>query len=763
MNRTMRRGLAAAAVVLAALPMRAVAETTPAYFPESSSLDTTAYTLRLAGANRYATAATLSRVAAVNAGTTGGYPFNEPDRNEPGKAYGFATCPKTVGIAAGDTVADALAASSAKDRASLKVGDVTVDMTGAALLVTQAARQGASDLSPEVISALEDLADASCTFDAVIFGGRASVPAGAEATLDRLAGRVVRLAGEDRFATAARIASAVAAEGLPTVQVFEDADTSAEARATVILAEAFSGADALAVGPFAAGRNVPVLLTQTDTITAATRSALSTLQPDSLVVLGGEAAISAESEAAAAEAAGGAEVFRIGGADRYETSVMVAQQLFGIFAPPPPDPIIGSGDETHSNLAIGFARSEGARADHRGFSDALAAAWFLDTLTDKATAPRRLAPPVEVNADNVAADGTVTNTTIGGVDAPAPAPLLLVKQAEAPAPVADYVAALWPDPGVIKTADNPEGINEGGFGFVFGGAGAITEEVERGLATGLSGDTYDPTTASDLTPGVDAARVFYTAADFTLSSSAEGGGVDRQSATDAGDKVCAYRGALTGTRWLSLYEATGTAAEQLRGAQAVDYQDETVGAFAVGESRFQCVAATDGGAADLVGVSLSGQATLPLPLLLSNDTSVVRTTLAGQDASGTVTGSDVTAEQDGGGSAESTQVYSGTMSVTASGAEASNTPFTLTLRFTRSDAGDPVVGDTADSVTFEGALSLPDLGLELVVVGESATTTTTLRLAGMYDSGRARGGFVATVSGSGSTFSLRALTIDGDL
>lgn len=765
MIRTRTRIAALAALAAVALvPYGAVADaTTPAYFPESSTIDTTAYTLRVAGDDRFATAGTLARVAAINAGTQGGYPFEEPDRNEPAKAYGFAACPKTVAIAAGDTVADALAASPAKDKTALTVGTTTLDMTNAVLLVTQSARQGGNDLSPEVVATLQDLRAANCTFDAVIFGGPVSVSTNAQTTLDSIATNVVRIDGATRFATAARIATAVATGGLPAVTVHEDAATSAEKTGAVILAEAFTGADALAAGPFAAAKNVPVLLAAGAELQTETRNALLELQPDTLLVLGGEEALQPAVVDAAAEAAGGAEVIRIGGGNRYETSVLVAQQLFGIFE--------SAAEDDHSNLAIGFARSEGAGPDHKGFPDALAAAYFLDTFNDRATAPKRLAPAVEQNHATEDADGNEVYTTIGGVDAPAPAPLLLTAQEEVPAEVADYVTSLWPDDAAIKTADTPDGANDGGFGFLFGGEAAIADAAEATLAAALSGGTYDAATATDVAElALDPEKVFYTSANLAASATEAAGGVDADGATAAGDKICVTRGGLVGGRWLTLYDDSASRDAVLLGAQTVDYEESDDGAYTSGVSRFQCIAATGMTAADVLGLSLSGHATTPEAFDWGSAASLLRTLSPGQDLSVNTATGDPTAEVSLlARSAKSTQVYTGEMTVTVAGTTFTDTPFRLSIEFTRTDTGrtTAIPNGGPDSLTFTALFEFtgadgPNVTFDSIA-GESSTTASPLRLVGMYTSGDNRGAFVATVSGSGTSFNLRDLVLDGHI
>jgi len=118
-----------------------------------------------------------------------------------------------------------------------------------------------------------------------------------------------RLAGTDRFATAAEIALDGYSSGVPTVYI--------------ATGRAFP--DALAVGAVSASKQLPVLLSEPGSLPQATRDALSALNPGRIVIVGGPAAVS---EAVAGTLAQFAPVERIGGVDRYETAVMVARSQF---------------------------------------------------------------------------------------------------------------------------------------------------------------------------------------------------------------------------------------------------------------------------------------------------------------------------------------------------------------------------------------------------------------------------------------------------
>jgi len=118
-----------------------------------------------------------------------------------------------------------------------------------------------------------------------------------------------RLAGANRFFTAAEIAFDSYPAGAPTVYI----------------ATGWAFPDALAVGAASASKQYPVLLTEPDNLPQATRDALSALSPTRIVIIGGPLAVS---ERVAATLAQFAPVERIGGVDRYETAAMVARGEF---------------------------------------------------------------------------------------------------------------------------------------------------------------------------------------------------------------------------------------------------------------------------------------------------------------------------------------------------------------------------------------------------------------------------------------------------
>ena len=118
----------------------------------------------------------------------------------------------------------------------------------------------------------------------------------------------VRLAGANRYATAAAISSSIA----PAYH------------GAVYLARADSFPDALAAGPVAYANGAPILLVGQNTVPDAVRAELARLKPSKIIAIGGDAAISAGALDAAKAAAGGVPTERIQGANRYETAANLA-------------------------------------------------------------------------------------------------------------------------------------------------------------------------------------------------------------------------------------------------------------------------------------------------------------------------------------------------------------------------------------------------------------------------------------------------------
>lgn len=225
-------------------------------------------TSRVAGANRYATAAALAA-----------------DRFEPGVDIAF--------VVTGGAFADALAAAPAAAN------------RGAPVLLTN------RDAVPqETRTALESLTPS----EIVVVGGTGAVSDAVFAELDALAiGGARRIAGRDRYETAA----ALVADG------FAGLDD-----AFVVLASGESFADALGGAAYAASpAPSPLLLTAPGALPDATAAALREIGASFVLVLGGTAAVSG---AVLAELdAMGISAERVAGANRYETSALLLGRFGG--------------------------------------------------------------------------------------------------------------------------------------------------------------------------------------------------------------------------------------------------------------------------------------------------------------------------------------------------------------------------------------------------------------------------------------------------
>lgn len=144
----------------------------------------------------------------------------------------------------------------------------------------------------------------------VVLGSAGAVSAG---VLDRLrtytAGSVTRIAGADRYATAA----AISASAFPTGSNL------------VFVATGSNYPDALAAGADAARQRAPILLVGTSDLPPATAAELTRLRPTHIVVMGGPTVVT--DAVVARLRAHASRVDRIAGADRYETAVSLSRAV----------------------------------------------------------------------------------------------------------------------------------------------------------------------------------------------------------------------------------------------------------------------------------------------------------------------------------------------------------------------------------------------------------------------------------------------------
>lgn len=121
---------------------------------------------------------------------------------------------------------------------------------------------------------------------------------------------VIRLAGSDRYATAAAISQAADPGGA----------------GTVFLATGEDYPDALVGAALAGSVGAPVLLTRLGSLPATTRSELTRLAPDQVFLFGGPGAIS-QTVLDEVTALTGATVTRLSGSNRYATAAVIAEEF----------------------------------------------------------------------------------------------------------------------------------------------------------------------------------------------------------------------------------------------------------------------------------------------------------------------------------------------------------------------------------------------------------------------------------------------------
>lgn len=582
--------LAVAAVLLGVGPVAADTPD-PSPWPERANtdpgIDATAHSIRIAGADRIQT----SLSAALLLRGAGTYPFGTADRTsgiaatlaDADQWWGLGTCPYAVIITAADTAADSLAAASLSDPTDQSTeprlirsasanpvfdpvgASERVDTDSAPIIVTTSARQGATQLSPAAREAVADLADGGCdtVSTAIVVGGTNAVPAGVDQQLLGFVDQVFRVAGDDRFGTAAAIARALGTgestnatpcadpdvtdgstrmgfHGNAAIE-FRSGPTECEVLGrTVVLTDGITGADALAAGWWTSTWQVPVLLVDgAGNLPAATAEAMNALVIDNVIVLGGQVRVP-DATLAQVRSITGADTHRVAGADRYATSVAMAQTFGGWFD-------TGRGRD-HDASMVCLAASSGTGTSSVGWPDALGAGpWCAKAggLASATPAPARGLPPVSGPHPRVTRGGTPSHDAVPVLLTPAGTSTLA-------ASVADLLAGAF-DPADVwcTSVQASDACLDPGFVVSFGGTAVVSDAALRQAARAVSGQTY--VVFDDQAP--TAGQTFWTELDLGPVY-AQGGAPDQL----AIGSVCAERGALDGVRWLAAYaDASATA------------------------------------------------------------------------------------------------------------------------------------------------------------------------------------------------------------
>ena len=170
----------------------------------------------------------------------------------------------------------------------------------------------------------------------IVVGGSAVVSDYVVSLLAPFAGSIWRIAGGDRYATAALVSSVTHAPGVSTAYV-----TTGQ-----------NWPDALAAVPHAVRASGPLLLTTRDTLPASVAAELDRVNPGRIIILGGSGVVS-DGVAAALDAYDtGGGVYRVAGADRFQTAALASS-----FHHPGGAPIayVASGSNFPDALAAGPA------------------------------------------------------------------------------------------------------------------------------------------------------------------------------------------------------------------------------------------------------------------------------------------------------------------------------------------------------------------------------------------------------------------------
>ncbi len=284
---------------------------------------------RIAGANRYATAAEISRQMWPTT-EDGIIQYLTQFSDSRFEGIGERMTPPGVIIATGKEYADALTAGAWSAQWSGWRGPVGINgqmrplgpaptMTSMPVLLTDP-----EHLSPETAAEILRLSQgrmwSRLPFTVYILGSTDSVSEAVENEVESLAAPIdgatpisdiVRIGGANRAETAAMIAS-------------YEASTEVGISDTAFLCDGFTYGDALSAGPVAGAGRAPVLLTKTTSLSPAT-SAWLLAHPGvtRLVVVGNSISGAIASQLATTPYS--LEVTRVAGADRYETSRKLAE------------------------------------------------------------------------------------------------------------------------------------------------------------------------------------------------------------------------------------------------------------------------------------------------------------------------------------------------------------------------------------------------------------------------------------------------------
>ena len=550
----------------------------PSQWPDtnqaSPSIEAWPNGIRIAGGDRYQT----SLASALVMRGEGGYPFATPDPSSEaaeslGSAagwWGLGRCPRSVILVAGDSPADGLIAASLSDPTGRSseprlrrtasadplfdaVGSYDrVDTYSAPIILTASSRSGAVRLSVAAKLALKDMRDGGCQVarDAIIVGGMKAVPVEVESELLSMGYRsVFRVAGADRYESAAMVAESLGTAPLPVgvskcldpissdgvatsfyansvIEFRENGEQCELLPRVAVLVDGVTGADALAASWWTGYWQVPVFFHNGSQILPdATAFALETMAVHNLVVLGGEERIPRSAVMEAVRLTGAATV-RIEGQDRYATSVAMAR-YFGGWWP-------NGKAASSSGAAFCLAGSGGEGSQSLGWSDALVAGPFCGVATAQvgSPAPVRAIEPINGPFPQLSSPGSRS--------ARDSVPILLVEPGShtLPSTTRNFLKQIFPPEDKFCSSElNDGGCADPGFVIGFGGQQLIPGAVLAEASTIAAGRTFSSAGLTPLNHGA-----FATGLNMTP--------VFRQG-NQAAVEICYPRNGYNGARWIS--------------------------------------------------------------------------------------------------------------------------------------------------------------------------------------------------------------------
>lgn len=148
---------------------------------------------------------------------------------------------------------------------------------------------------------------------AIVLGGKKAISDNVVSALKKMGLTVERIDGKDRYETAAKIA--------------READRKGYTISDAFIVNGFATADSLVAGPAAFRDGMPILLVSRDSIPSATKNVLKSLGIERVYIVGGKAVVSNSVENSL-DGLTSYSAYRLGGADRFETSVKMAEEFF---------------------------------------------------------------------------------------------------------------------------------------------------------------------------------------------------------------------------------------------------------------------------------------------------------------------------------------------------------------------------------------------------------------------------------------------------